>query len=150
MANITDITHKSGYTGKGYTQNGRTYTDYGALVRTDGFYYPKGAKISPNGMYYDNGNGWQFAKEGVAFKNGKVIGHQPNSMTGASPGAEVMRFNKSGGSSGGSTVTPDATTPDTTTPDSTTVDDVALELRRREIERQLQEYANWQKSLRGY
>ncbi len=103
--------HKSGYVGPIVTgKDGNSYTDYGALLREDGFYYPAGAKISPNGMYFDIGNGWQFAKYGVAFDSkGHVLGDPvPNSMTYAAPGTHVSGFEgdyarSSGSPTGGST-----------------------------------------------
>jgi peptidoglycan hydrolase-like protein with peptidoglycan-binding domain len=86
--------HPSGYDGpvvKG--ADGHSYTEYGALLREDGFFYPAGAKISPNGMYFDIGNGWQFAKYGLAFDGGgNVLGYTPNSMTYAAPGTRVSGF----------------------------------------------------------
>lgn len=87
-------THMSGYTGSVYRgSDGRAYTDYGALLREDGFYYPTGAKISPNGMYYDTGNGWQFAKQAKAFDpNGNVLGYTKSSVTGLQPGSRVPGF----------------------------------------------------------
>ncbi|MEL7602738.1 MAG: hypothetical protein AAGU77_06235 [Bacillota bacterium] len=86
--------HKSGYVGPIMTgQDGNSYTEYGALLREDGFYYPQGAKISPNGMYFDIGNGWQFAKYGVAFDSrGNVLDPVPNSMTYAAPGTRISGF----------------------------------------------------------
>lgn len=102
--------HKSGYVGPIVTgKDGNSYTDYGALLREDGFFYPAGAKISPNGMYFDIGNGWQFAKYGVAFDGGgHVLGYTPNSMTYAAPGTRVSGFEgdyarSSGSPTGGST-----------------------------------------------
>ncbi len=102
--------HKSGYVGPIVTgRDGNSYTDYGALLREDGFFYPAGAKISPNGMYFDIGNGWQFAKYGVAFDGGgHVLGYTPNSMTYAAPGTHVSGFERdyarsSGSPTGGST-----------------------------------------------
>lgn len=85
---------KNGYVGPVVTgRDGNSYTDYGALLREDGFYYPEGAKISPNGMYFDVGNGWQFAKYGVAFDGkGRVLDPVPNSMTYAAPGTRVSGF----------------------------------------------------------
>lgn len=60
--------HASGYKGMGYyDERGRAFTDYGAYLREDGFYYPDGAKVSKNGMYVDTGSGWQFAKDCDAF-----------------------------------------------------------------------------------
>lgn len=60
--------HASGYTGMGYYDDrGRAFTDYGAYLREDGFYYPSGARISKNGMYTDTGSGWQFAKDCSVF-----------------------------------------------------------------------------------
>lgn len=100
--------HESGYAGPIVTgQDGNSYTEYGALLREDGFFYPEGAKISPNGMYFDIGNGWQFAKYGVAFDGGgHVLGYTPTSMTGAAPGTRVSgfenAFSRSSGSSSGS------------------------------------------------
>lgn len=98
--------HPSGYAGtvvKG--SDGHSYTEYGALLREDGFFYPEGAKISPNGMYYDIGNGWQFAKHAVAFDGrGRVLGYVPGDMTGAAPGTVVKGFERTafrGGSTGG-------------------------------------------------
>lgn len=87
-------THISGYTGNVYRgSDGRAYTDYGALLREDGFYYPMGAKISPNGMYYDIGNGWQFAKYAKAFDSyGSMLGYTPSSVTGLKPGSRVPGF----------------------------------------------------------
>ena len=83
----------NGYTGSYYTKGGNTYTDYGALLRNDGFYYPPGAKISPNGMYVDVGNGWEFAKLGVAFdRSGRMLGYTPSSVTGLAPGARIPGF----------------------------------------------------------
>ncbi len=100
-------THQSGYTGtvvKG--KDGHSYTEYGALLREDGFFYPAGAKISPNGMYYDIGNGWQFAKHAVAFDGrGRVLGYVPGDMTGAAPGTIVKGFERTalrGSNAGGS------------------------------------------------
>lgn len=86
--------HPSGYVGPIVTgRDGNSYTEYGALLREDGFFYPAGAKISPNGMYFDIGNGWQFAKYGVAFDGGgHVLGYTPNSMTYAAPGTRVSGF----------------------------------------------------------
>lgn len=66
-----DIQHASGYSGKGYKDaRGRYYTDYGALLRDDGFFYQPGAKISPNGMYEDTGGGMTFAKYGAHYPDG--------------------------------------------------------------------------------
>lgn len=100
--------HQSGYVGPIVSgQDGNSYTEYGALLREDGFFYPTGAKISPNGMYFDIGNGWQFAKYGLAFDGGgNVLGYTPNSMTYAAPGTRVSGFEgaysrSSGSSSGG-------------------------------------------------
>ena len=100
--------HQSGYVGPIVSgQDGNSYTEYGALLREDGFFYPEGAKISPNGMYFDIGNGWQFAKYGLAFDGGgNVLGYTPNSMTYAAPGTRVSGFEgaysrSSGSSSGG-------------------------------------------------
>ena len=91
----------NGYTGAYYTKDGNNYTDYGALLRNDGFQYPAGAKISPNGMYVDVGNGWQFAKYGVGFDSrGRVLGYTPSSVTGLAPGTRIPGFS-SGGRSGG-------------------------------------------------
>lgn len=87
----------NGYTGTYYTKGGNNYTDYGALLRNDGFYYPPGAKISPNGMYVDVGNGWQFAKYGVGFdRYGRVLGYTPSSVTGLAPGARIPGFSSGG------------------------------------------------------
>lgn len=85
-----DKSHNNGYIGSYYSKDGDNYTDYGALLRNDGFYYPEGAKISPNGMYVDVGNGWQFAKYGIGFDSrGRVLGYTPSSVTGLRPGARV-------------------------------------------------------------
>ena len=78
----------NGYTGSYYTKNGDNYTDYGALLRNDGFIYPAGAKISPNGMYIDRGNGWEFAKHAV----GADGYYHPSSVTGLAPGARIPGF----------------------------------------------------------
>ncbi|HWR22281.1 MAG TPA: hypothetical protein VN366_02290 [Feifaniaceae bacterium] len=86
----------NGYTGSYYTKNGDNYTDYGALLRTDGFYYPAGAKISPNGMYVDVGNGWEFAQTG--------------SLAGIKPGTRIDFF--SGGPRGESDPEPAAPEPE--------------------------------------
>ena len=97
----------NGYTGSYYTgKDGNNYTDYGALLRNDGFFYPDGARISPNGMYVDVGNGWQFAKYGVAFDNkgplrdrdGRQV-YVPSSVTGLAPGAHIPGFTFDGGAS---------------------------------------------------
>ena len=115
----------SNYTGNYYTgKGGSNYTDYGALIRNDGFYYPEGAKVSPNGMYVDVGNGWQFAKYGVAFdKYGPMFdeyGRQqrlPSSVTGLAPGARVPGTwsSNSGGTTdpGGTTAEPGTNQPKT-------------------------------------
>ncbi len=106
----------NGYTGNYYTgKDGNNYTDYGALLRNDGFLYPEGARISPNGMYVDVGNGWQFAKRGIAFDgSGRVLGYANSSVTGLAPGARVPGI-WSGNGSGGA-VDPGAADPE---PDAT-------------------------------
>lgn len=110
----------NGYSGPTVQKGNNQYTPYGALLRTDGFKYPTGAKISPNGMYYDNGNGWQFAKEGVAFDDGKVVGSAKTSVTGLAPGSPVPGFERVNKSKSTNTVAPvaeePATVPDTVTP----------------------------------
>ena len=85
-----------GYTGNAYLgANGDAYTSYGALLRDDGFEYPEGATISPNGMYYDIGNGWQFAKKANVFDEyGNVTGLADNSVTGLAPGTAVPGFER--------------------------------------------------------
>lgn len=107
-------THPSGYTGTVVKADGHSYTDYGALLREDGFFYPEGAKISPNGMYFDIGNGWQFAKHAVAFDGrGRVLGYVPGDMTYAAPGTVVKGFERTafrGGSAGDAE--PDTEQPD--------------------------------------
>lgn len=66
-----DLQHVSGYSGKGYKDaKGDYYTDNGAYLRTDGYFYAPGAKISPNGMYQDRGNGWEYAKYAAHFPDG--------------------------------------------------------------------------------
>ncbi len=86
----------NGYTGSYYTKNGDNYTDYGALLRNDGFIYPAGAKISPNGMYIDRGNGWEFAKHAV----GADGYYHPSSVTGLAPGARIPGLWSGGGTGG--------------------------------------------------
>ncbi len=74
-------------------ENGRLYTGYGAMLRTDGFFYPSGAKISPNGMYYDIGQGWKFAKRAIAFNgDGELLGYADSSVTGLAPGSAIPDF----------------------------------------------------------
>ncbi len=88
------IQHASGYTGAAYRgENGDYYTDYGALLRDDGFFYPKGARISPNGMYYDDGAGWKFAKYASAKSaDGSFSGYVPSSITGLAPNSKIPGF----------------------------------------------------------
>ena len=96
-------------------KDGKSYTTYGALLREDGFYYPSGAIISPNGMYYDIGNGWQFAKQAVTYNKAKQeFNHAPGDMTGAAPGTVVKGFERTA-FRGGSTSSADA---DTEQPDN--------------------------------
>jgi|GEM_PF-5785845 len=84
-----------GSTGGTYRdESGNAYTSYGALLRNDGFEYPAGAKISPNGMYYDTGSGWQFAASGSS-----VAGLAPGS---AVPGFERIPIGTQAGAAGGS------------------------------------------------
>ena len=97
----------NGYTGPTVQKGKDLYTPYGALLRNDGFIYPEGAKISPNGMYYDNGNGWQFAKQAV----GSDGNYHPSSVTGLAPGASVMGPGESWSRNDSSTPTPDTTPP---------------------------------------
>lgn len=124
------LEHVSGYTGPGYQDNtGRSYTDYGAYLRTDGYFYPEGAKISPNGMYYDTGDGqgWRNAKHAFT-SDGRYV---PSEAYGASPGGQTpgtSMFNdyfKGGGQLGGGVAgggTP-ASTQQTTTGAATTTPD---------------------------
>ena len=136
----------NGYAGSYYTgKDGNNYTDYGALLRNDGFFYPEGARISPNGMYVDVGNGWQFAKYGVAFdKKGPLRDRDgaqlyvPSSVTGLAPGARIPGFE-----GGGST---DATAPGAADPEPKTDEEKAeWELY---LERELKRYQEeW---LSGY
>ncbi len=88
------IQHASGYAGAAYRNpNGDYYTEYGALLRDDGFFYPKGAKISPNGMYYDDGSGWKFAKYASARSaDNSFSGYLPSSITGLAPNSKVPGF----------------------------------------------------------
>lgn len=117
QASTTTSTLPNGYTGSYYTgKDGNNYTDYGALLRNDGFDYSSGGKISPNGMYVDAGNGWQFAKRGVAFDgSGRVLGYANSSVTGLAPGARVPGDWSSGGAGstdpGAANPDPDATEP---------------------------------------
>lgn len=89
-----NINHKSGYSGIGYLgQDGRYYTSDGSLLREDSHYYPSGAKISQNGMYYDVGNGWHSAHmSGVYGKNGVKFGVTPSYITGMAPGSRIGIF----------------------------------------------------------
>lgn len=81
--------HASGYTGMGYYDDkGRAYTDYGAYLREDNYKYPAGAKISPNGMYFDNGNGWQNAKNKQVSYNGATY-YVPSDIYGLAPGTRL-------------------------------------------------------------
>lgn len=103
----------NGYTGPTVQKGKDLYTPYGALLRNDGFIYPEGAKISPNGMYVDTGNGWQFAKHAV----GSDGNYHPSSVTGLAPGSSVLGPGESWSSaqkpppSGGTKLPPDTTTP---------------------------------------
>lgn len=79
-----NVEHQSGYTGKGYQDaKGKSYTDYGSLLRTDGFFYPEGARISPNGKYFDagDGRGMQYAGHAVTsdrrYVPGEAYGYGP-------------------------------------------------------------------------
>ena len=93
---------RNGYSGPTVQRGNDLYTPYGALLRNDGFQYPEGAKISPNGMYVDTGNGWQYAK--------------PNtSVSGLAPGANALGPGESW--SKGTSGTPEAPTPATPTPE---------------------------------
>ena len=116
----------NGYSGPSVQRGKDQYTPYGALIRTDGFYYPEGAKISPNGMYIDKGNGWEFAKHGVGSDGSR----QPSSVTGLAPGANVMGPGESW-SENDATVTPETPTVPVeqtpTTPTETPQTDAELE-----------------------
>ncbi len=94
------LEHASGYKGQAYQgADGRYYTPYGALIREDSYLYPDGARISPNGMYYDAGNGWQLAKYGTEGVLG-VGGWShltPSDYYGAAPGTQVGVFAMDGG-----------------------------------------------------
>ena len=148
-------THKSGYSGPTVQKDGRTYTDYGALVRDDGFFYSPGARISPNGMYQDTGNGWEFAKQALAFgPNNQIYGYTPSSQTGKAPGSNVLGAGETW--SRGTPATAPATTAPTETPVDITPDvspsaeAIAAELRKQQIKAQIAEYLRSQKTLAGY
>ena len=91
---LGSIAHSSGYVGQGYVDDaGNYYTAYGALLREDDFFYPPGARISPNGMYYDDGSGWKFAKYALAFNaKGDILGYAASEVTGLAPGSAVPGF----------------------------------------------------------
>lgn len=95
------LDHVSGYTGNAYMDaKGRYYTDYGALLREDGYFYPTGARVSENGMYYDTGNGWQFAGHGASVGGQGNNAFVSNRYAGA-PGQRVdLDFQRGGGGSG--------------------------------------------------
>lgn len=86
-----NMTHVSGYQGPVvYDARGRAYTDYGAYLREDGFYYPQGATISKNGQYYDIGNGWQFGKLAAArYPDGTLSKVTGGSVYGLAPGTRI-------------------------------------------------------------
>lgn len=87
------VEHVSGYTGQGYRdEKGRYYTDYGALLREDGFFYPTGAIVSPNGMYYDDGNGWQYANH-AKTSDGRYVA-SATASTGVAPGTTIFSVDK--------------------------------------------------------
>ena len=146
--------HPSGYTGAGYTDaKGDSYTDYGAYLRTDNFQYPQGAKISPNGMYFDTGGGWQYAGYASTYDPSTgQIGTTPSSMYGKAPGSDVW------GSTGGAVpayVPPPEAAPSEVggvmpVDTSPTVEQIAIALRDQEIQRQIEEYYRRRQELEGY
>lgn len=91
---LTDMTgHVSGYSGQGYyDEKGRAFTSYGAYLREDGFYYPEGAKVSKNGMYFDNGSGWQYAKHTTQYQEDGTVLRVPHELYGRAPGTPVYSF----------------------------------------------------------
>lgn len=91
---LVDMTgHTPGYSGLGYFDDrGRAYTDYGAYLRTDNFEYPTGATISPNGMYYDVGNGWQYAGMATAKNKYAPAYSTPSEVYGLAPGTSLHYF----------------------------------------------------------
>lgn len=102
--------HVSGYNGMGYRDaKGNYYTEDGALLREDAHFYEPGAKISPNGMYQDRGNGWERANYGMHIqfdpKTGTSsafyvpsdsYGHYPGQRTVFSSGGDGYRGPKLG------------------------------------------------------
>jgi len=93
------LEHASGYKGQAYVGNdGRYYTPEGSLIREDSFLYPEGAKISKNGMYYDTGNGWQYAGYGTEGDMRTWTHLVPSTYNGAAPGTLVGSFGVETGS----------------------------------------------------
>ncbi len=91
------LEHASGYTGQAYKVGNRYYTPYGALIREDNHFYPEGAVISANGMYYDTGGGWQYSGYGTQGSGVYNWSHSvPTKYTSASPGSSgVMGWDRS-------------------------------------------------------
>lgn len=84
------ISHVSGYQGPvSYDVRGRAFTDYGAYLREDGFYYPSGSTISRNGMYFDIGDGWQYGGWATARYPDGTLSKVPSSLYGVAPGTRI-------------------------------------------------------------